>query len=391
MSVVRWGRGRARLTRGTGLLALAALVVAPAVAASAPVLAASPRAVTLTAGTWKMQQIDAPPSSALFGVSCVSSNWCEAVGWILSSPEGGTKTALIYHWNGHRWTRQQAPAGNYGLSAVTCRSKTMCVAAGAATYYGKPAPGYKGHPTCPCSRPLIMRWNGHRWATQRVPNPSFEPYGGLNAVDCASKSTCFAVGFDYTGTVAERYTKGSWHLLSALNDKPGNLIDVTCWSASGCDVVGWGINLWNGRKWSKVSVPPDVPASEVTCSSLTLCEGVGTVDVSGGMDRMEGALWDGTNWTTQPFGSSSRYPEFNSIFCSTPGESCVAVGQASPGVVAARMTDGTWSTERIPLPHGAVNGGQLNSVDCTSDGTCFVVGRAYLKGDAYHLLIERSG
>ena len=122
--------------------------------------------------------------SELFGVSCVSSTACTAVGNYAS--RGGTGGALVERWNGTSWTVQRTPSATAGeLLGVSCVSMTVCTAVGGA---GTSA-GY--------AVTLAERWNGTSWTIQRTPNPAGAKGSEFLGVACVSKRTCTAVGNSY--------------------------------------------------------------------------------------------------------------------------------------------------------------------------------------------------
>ena len=63
----------------------------------------------------------------LGGVSCVSSTFCEAVGYQADTSTDIEMGAAIT-WNGSTWSSQSIPAGVQGISSVSCMSTTFCQA-----------------------------------------------------------------------------------------------------------------------------------------------------------------------------------------------------------------------------------------------------------------------
>lgn len=158
----------------------------------------APLALRWNGTTWAVQPTpgDATQNdtSGLTGVSCPSARTCTAVG---VSDSGGP---LVLHWNGAAW-RSQSVAGNfalnYALNAVSCRSATACMAIGSSA---------------------AARWNGRRWASQKIHVPSGAHGLSLIAVSCSSASQCTAVGSKNMTvslvkdilTVAEHWNGRSW-------------------------------------------------------------------------------------------------------------------------------------------------------------------------------------
>ncbi len=127
-----------------------------------------------------------PPNwnAVLHGVSCVSKVYCVAVGTV--TPPSGATQALIETWNGTHWSIAPGPpAGALGreLRSVSCRSTTNCVAVGTS-----------GSRTG-ANTTLITTWDGDRWSITPSENYQIRDYTNeLNAVTCASATSCVAVG-----------------------------------------------------------------------------------------------------------------------------------------------------------------------------------------------------
>ena len=120
-----------------------------------------------------------PPLGDLTGVSCTSATACIAVGDKVSG--GGGPVALA--WNGQRWSRQATP-GTFDdvLLGVSCASSNSCTAVGFKFVEGT------------YDYPRAEQWNGHRWSWQTIPHTAGAPNSGLVAVSCTSRSVCIAVG-----------------------------------------------------------------------------------------------------------------------------------------------------------------------------------------------------
>jgi DNA-binding beta-propeller fold protein YncE/subtilisin family serine protease len=107
-------------------------------------------------------------------VSCVSAEFCEAVGGQLSAEK----------WNGVEWASQSVPhpAGYNGgsLGDVSCTSAKACTAVG---YY------YRGERFFS----LVAVWNGSAWSVQPPPR-SDEASEELLGVSCVTFGGCKAVG-----------------------------------------------------------------------------------------------------------------------------------------------------------------------------------------------------
>jgi hypothetical protein len=162
--------------------------------------------------------------NALFGVSCTSATWCQAVG--VQSSGIGSFPALIEAWDGTAWSVEASPSNGI-LNAVTCVSTTSCTAVG----YG----GY-GRPIST----LIERWNGISWLTVPSPNQPGD-FSDLAGVSCTSNTACVAVGFAGNfQTLIEVWRGKSWVISPSPNvGSSSNLLKgVSCMPAGRCKAVG---------------------------------------------------------------------------------------------------------------------------------------------------------
>jgi hypothetical protein len=137
---------------------------------------------------------------------------CAAVGYYVS---GGELNQTL-HWNGSKWTSVTAPnpggtsTGFFNdLFGVTCTGTSNCWAAG---YYGFISGGI--------GKILnqLLRWNRSTRALVTTPQPggqANDDENELQAVRCASASSCWAVGRKFSATTtttneALRWSGSSW-------------------------------------------------------------------------------------------------------------------------------------------------------------------------------------
>jgi hypothetical protein len=265
-------------------------------------------------------------NSGLNGLSCVSSKSCMAVGYYYTADD--VSQTLIESWNGSRWSIVPSPdlgTQNSSLSGVSCFSSQSCEAVGssggktlAESFDGRiwsvtrtpnlgsersalngvdcvstkfcEAVGSSGSET------LVERWRGKSWSIEASPTPG--NYGGLADVSCPSDDWCTAVGFFSTGTG------------SGASILPRSLIES-----------------FKGMVWSVVPNPaPDVAYFEgVSCVSTRSCQAVGFYRGRAALDFALIESYDGTTW------SSERAPSppvgfLYGVSCATVA-SCEAVGQ----------------------------------------------------------------
>ena len=174
-------------------------------------------------------------SAAFDGVSCVSTNWCSAVGF---QQTGANFLNLAEVWDGSTWTIQAtpdpAPATNDGFHSVTCTGATNCVAVGGSESAG---PGF-------LIRTMVEVWNGSTWSQVTTPDASATLDDYLIGVACVSATSCTAVG--RTGNANAVPLALSWNGVSwTLGTTPGigsstgtELDGATCLTDWACLAVG---------------------------------------------------------------------------------------------------------------------------------------------------------
>jgi hypothetical protein len=279
----------------------------------------------------------------LFGVRCLKSNDCWAVGGYFRN---GAQLNQTLHWNGKKWTLMKSPdpegksIGHFNVLAdVRCTSANNCWAVGQdgvlsglnETIFNQ-----------------ILHWNGKKWSQAKTPNPGGTATNDVNAlesVECESSHDCFAVGtYGFEGNPITllnevlHWNGKTWSKVHTPNPdgNGGNAVNtlsgVSCVSARNCWAVGaYGSESvssttllnqalhWNGKKWSLVDTPnPDgagIGAQNglfgVTCTSARNCWGVGFYgSISGGVGVIlnEALRWNGHHWsqvnTPNPGGTS---------------------------------------------------------------------------------------
>jgi hypothetical protein len=314
--------------------------------------------------SWRLQTV---PSNAatVASVSCVSATFCEAVG-----------QGAAYIWNGSQWSAQTLPSSvsSGGLNGVSCSSAAFCETVGLANVDGNDVG-------------VAAVWNGSGWTAQTTPNPAGDTYVTLNAVSCASASSCEAAGEDQVvvtandpRALAEAWDGSSWALQHAA--APGGatengLSDVSCVSASFCVAVGTHqdsdggeanlAEIWNGTSWL-LTATPNVAAqsgttaynelSGVSCVSASFCEAVGT-----GPKGADAAQWNGTSWTLQSRTGPDVQPE--EVSCAAVDFCMAAVGSANVEI----WNGSSWSAA------STVTGfSDVVSVSCLSASFCEVAG-----------------
>ncbi len=377
------GRNRVAI----GLLITVVSVLAFALAPSGAAQAAS--------ASWSITPTPNGPH-AFYGVSCISSTRCVAVG---SATKGtGIQRSLVEFWNGTKWSLLPSPNQGSGVNTlygVSCIRPTRCVAVGA--YYPSPS----------TDQTLVESWNGHSWSI----TPSPDQGSGDNlllGVSCTSSNNCMAAG-DYvnaTGvlrTLVESWNGTAWSITPSPDQGSGSdgFNDVSCSGPTNCMAVGDyssnpipTLNLvesWNGTDWSITSSPSPAGAVSalfsVWCASSTSCTAVGFAKpavqvLSESVSQNLVESWNGSAWSITPSpdqGGGSN--NLNGLSC-TSAMDCVAVGlYVVPGGFMPQNLVESWNGSAwsiTPSPDQGIGNGELYSVSCTSSTNCVAISKTLI-------------
>jgi hypothetical protein len=352
----------------------------------------------------------ATEKNALFGVTCASSTECWAVG---AYGNGDTAQTLIEEWNGSAWsivTSPNTPFRQAGVTqvnilfGVTCVSTSNCWAVGYSfTDYSVGVGG--NFMTSP--QTLIEQWNGNSWTI--VASPSISGNNYLQDVTCTSATECWAVGYSNNGnasqksginqTLIEEWNGSAWTIVTSPNTSATQmnyLLGVTCASASECWAVGYYeestnsirqtlVEQWDGTSWTIASSPNTTATLHnyllgVTCTPASECWAVGEYDVHTLVEGF-GANPGTAGWSiiTSPNTSAIQPNSLDGVTC-TSATDCWAVGyyQNYNEVVEPLIEhwDGSsWAIVASPNASGTIN--QLSRVACTSVSDCWAVGYTY--------------
>jgi len=185
---------------------------------------------------------------ALGAISCASKTFCVALPTL--SPSSSPVGDAGYVWNGTNWTSSTIDNRTYGrLDSISCPSAKFCAAVDSSGY--------------------STTYNGTSWRAPVSTVPTIQ--GGpsvitLDAVSCSSASFCVAVGRN--GTEAT-YVSGSWMTPSVIdNAASNNLVSVSCLSNNFCMALDQDARalMWNGVTWTS---PTGVGASQASTGSLS--------------------------------------------------------------------------------------------------------------------------
>jgi hypothetical protein len=229
------------------------------------------------------------------------------------------------------WSSAAVPRGAAALTGVSCTSATHCIAVGQTT--GKIAGAWL--------------WNGTSWSVMAVFNPK-SANNALEAIRCASASSCEAVGYhDGGGTrvgdtagypLAEAWNGSTWADQSTTGAPYGYLTGVACESMSKCEAVGTAADSASGSRtlamglrgstWitqatltlpNQFGSPPGFYGwldTNVSCWSSG-CKAVGNQDYCDCSPESSGTLlfsetWNGTKWSLDGTVGRPDPPDTNS-------------------------------------------------------------------------------
>lgn len=310
-------------------------------------------------------------------VSCFRNSqgpYCVQVG-TLTAGSGVDLPRLEYIENASSWTPVSVSlpegASTARLTGVTCLSREACRAVGSYTDESGLRKTY------------ALSWNGTTWSIVSSPNPSGATSSELTSVDCASSSSCRAVGsyVDSSGvqkTLVLEWNGTSWSVASSPNPsgaKSAELSSVDCPSTSGCNAAGSYVDSTGVRKtlilslsgttWSIVSSanPSGASSSQLTSIECTwVCKAVGSYVNSSGSTQPLALTWSGSEWQVDSsLKAAGEASQLTSISCSEE-KNCIATGSyVSKGLrhpLAMRWTGSEWTTTFTfeGAPYGRLGG-----------------------------------
>ncbi|HEY4929380.1 MAG TPA: hypothetical protein VIH95_09550 [Acidimicrobiales bacterium] len=307
--------------------ALAALVVSLATAACGG--SSSPATAS---GTWTVAHpepsTNLPGYSSIYGVSCTSSSFCQAV------DESGNAIG----WNGATWSKPRPVTPGNTLDSVSCASPTFCM-------------------TLADQRAVVF--NGTAWTISSAAGlaPS-SPTGGEYRVSCTSPTFCASVN---TAGVVTTFNGTTWghetHVDDGTATKP--VQDITCVSPTFCVVVSadGDIAMLTGATWTRNSSPGQSVLHSVSCPTTTFCM---ALDLTGHALVFDGSMW--TMAQSMPGVGSLTY----SVSCATASHCAVARSDGSVSV----WQSGSWSRPQPVLHDGTQAAARIS---CPTTTFCALV------------------
>jgi hypothetical protein len=332
----------------------------------------------------------------LTGVSCVSANFCVAVGDQAVS-ERARYVPIATIWNGARWgaTATPLPKGWPGgeLLSVSCTSRTYCVAVG---NYLK-----SNSSTISSDVPVAVTWNGRAWTARALPSLA----GGRPiavGVSCAAARRCVvgmaANPMPKSGQAFIDVLTGAKWTVHALTPPKGSEFagfeTASCVSVTHCVIAGVVedrlgetplLALWNGKALSTMKADARFPVGFVglSCASAKSCVAVGTW-FTGSADLGYYGIWNGSVWRgarVRPQPKAMVVSNPLAVSCAVPTK-CLAVGYDRapvkgadyPNRALAEFFNGkSWTRLSVPVPAGAADT-DFFAVSCLSATRCVAVG-----------------
>jgi len=338
-----------------GLMTIA--FVAGMCAASIPVVRAGPSSAR-------------PPASPIPGLSqdvllrSVSSD-SPTDAWAVGSvtPSRHERSALILHWNGTTWSREDVSipdSTDSGLNSVSAVSPTDVWAVG---YYRRMHQHRYG---------LILHWNGTAWTQY-----GRSAWDELTSVSADSPTDAWAVGGP-TGLQTLHWNGIAWSQIHK-HAAPPESVDATsptdAWAVGLLD-SRTVIDHWNGRRWSEVRSPHSRLGHwyllGVSADSPIDAWAVGMVEIGEGGNTFA-VHWDGTRWskTRTPSPSTTDQSVLFSVSADSPTDAWAVGYFGNPrGIQRALVlhwNGAAWSRVRLP-------GGYAVSVSAVSSADAWIVG-----------------
>ena len=289
---------------------------------------------------------------------------------------------------------QPAPAGTGQLDAVTCAGPTHCWAVGA---LGPSSATGTTTSVPPAAATVIDATidGGKTWTAQSL---TLNPAPALTAVSCPSVRLCMAAGLSTSGTAGVVVTTGDGGASWSQAAVPTGAIDVSgvvCASPTDCTAIATdGTTFWSarstdfGQTWEREGDLPAglLDASNLSCALGAACLVTGYTATTAGHGQGAIAISTdgGSTWTAAVVPAGTGL--LQDAICATTS-SCLAVGTTSTAVsnvvpahgALLSSADGghTWVALAGTGPIDDIFG-----IDCPSGSVCVMVGTKWIGSPA---------
>jgi hypothetical protein len=268
-----------------------------------------------------------PIYDGLNGVSASSANDVWAVGSYCASAcdnhQGGARIQpLVVHWDGLRWA--QVPSAQQSSDPLL--SQFFAVAAISLTNAWAVGFTCRTNPSdCSTVQTLIEHWDGASWSEVTSPSPS--PRNELHAIAVVGADDVWAVGYQCA-------------LVDCASGGPPKSL----------------VEHWDGSAWTAVSGPDAGAMSTlrgVSAASKTDVWAVGSYSPSSGLPQVLLEHWNGSNWSQVPGPNQGGVPELLGVHVvSTDDVWAVgddrSYGQAAQTTLIEHWDGSTWSAVATP-------------------------------------------
>lgn len=361
--------------------------------------------------SWKLQPDHDPANTGSMGLndlSCVSTTFCQAVGQYRDS--SFVQRGLIYTYDGTSWTAMDSPqpmsAVYTALQGVDCVSTTFCQAVG--THQDIDGNSYA----------LVVTYDGTGWNITTTSDPVNSSYSSLNSVDCTSTTFCQAVGDsrdinNFAHTQIQTYDGTSWSIATSpdpINDaNSAYLRDVTCLSTTFCQTIGFyttqadslidrALTLsYDGTSWSlapsaNYAGVEDGALDELQCVSTAFCLAIGSSSDASYNTQPVMHLYNSAEWNvvTLPQPNNAVGGALTAMSC-TSSTNCQVLGwyrdSDSKFYGIAYSYDGANWNAAAGLEPAGYRSAIADAMDCASATSCQAVGQYLDAENQFHILL----
>jgi hypothetical protein len=353
----------------------------------------------------------------LSGVAAVSPNDVWAVGDVTvldAHNQFHNQSPLIEHWNGSTWTVMSGaaiPAPSAGSSAYNALSAVAALAPNNIWAVGEDnAPGQQG-PGQYAMQALVEHWDGAHWSLMPAasPNPNGNALTGIAAI---SASDIWAVGTGPLSSlhgcgagpsvVAEHWDGVRWTSVPVAQPSGSpyqefSLASVAAVASDNVWAVGGVLSYyrgqssayspviehWNGSTWSIVSGPTNGTVSGLTNIAAThtgVLMAVGQAEAANGPGATLVEQYSGSTWAVADSPSPGTLSnELKAITAISPSD-IWAVGDSAGGTLTEHWNGSAWGY--YPSPNGAPADDVLNGVAASAPNDVWTVGT--MPGSGYN-------
>jgi hypothetical protein len=269
---------------------------------------------------------------------------------------------LAMTWNGKALTLAAAPPAptdskGLAMTALSCVTKTDCVAAGWAERSGEP---------------VVDTWNGKVWSLHTPARPAGFISLTPGSISCVRSTYCVVAGSSAGTSAGTGVFMGTWNgtkltpmkVPAPAGSLSTSILDVSCFSATSCGADGFWVDgtskmpaglteRWNGKTWTltKITRPKGTTEADllgISCASATGCIAVGSAETANNTFTATAVSGNGSHWSLQrvPGPGAGREDDFHSISCPTTNH-CVSIGVVgsantnSPNSLISGILNGT--------------------------------------------------